>query len=668
MSTIRMAILTALMASGAGELRGKVAGNGDLAERVARVFSPEMRRTEARLGQLAGQLSSLPELRVTAFASRYGFRSETLFEQEQPQWVQIDLGRSHPIDCVVAVPTHIPAIRNRGEGYGFPLRFRIEVANDPEMADAVTVVDRTAADVENPGLYPLIFRLKPAEGRYLRFTSTRHFPVEEGFIWALEELVVLSGNNRVGVGGIPKASSSLELFPNWSVQRVNDGQSALGIPVTAEASPSRGYQSATTNNPQEEKWLRLDLGREYAIDEIRLVPVESADFEVLGLQSFPRGWTVELASDPGFTQVTWSFRRGKTNLAGAPGGCAVVVPSLGNRGRYLRLVTQDLWGRADQCGFGLAEMQAYSSGRNVALGKPVEAKDAIDKADASGWAPAFVTDGFSSRHRLIEYPEYLDLIDRRGSLAKEQDLLLARRDRKVRLTGLILGYGGGTLGSVALLGWGWMLVRQRTLRNRAVAQLRDQIARDLHDDIGSNLGGIVLLSERWSRQSGEPEVREGFRAIKVAAEETSASMQDIVWLIQRGNMGLRDLVARMRQSAQAILGDKTLALTVDPPGFRDRPLSLLFRRHVFFSFKETLNNIRRHAEATAVDVRITIDSGHLTFSARDDGVGFDPQWAPATGHGLSNLMRRAARLKGTCHLESSPGQGTRVSFKAPLKS
>jgi signal transduction histidine kinase len=145
-------------------------------------------------------------------------------------------------------------------------------------------------------------------------------------------------------------------------------------------------------------------------------------------------------------------------------------------------------------------------------------------------------------------------------------------------------------------------------------------------------------------------------------------MQDIVWLIQRGNMGQRDLVARMRQSAQAILGEKPLSLTVDPPGFRDRPLSLFFRRHVFFSFKETLNNIRRHAGATAVEVRITIDSTHLTFSVRDDGVGFDPQCASATGHGLSNLMRRAARLKGTCHLESSPGQGTLVSFKAPLRS
>jgi signal transduction histidine kinase len=375
-----------------------------------------------------------------------------------------------------------------------------------------------------------------------------------------------------------------------------------------------------------------------------------------------------LANDPEFQEVTWRHHREPEPLVGHPGGCGVVVSALAHRGRYLRLTTQELWGRKDQAGFGLAELQAYAGGENVALGKPVTAKDAVDKPQSADWAPGFVTDGFTSRHRLIEYPEYLDLIEQRGQLDKEQKLLLAWRDRKVRVTGLILGYGGGTLGAVAVLGWGWMLVRQRTLRRRAVAHLRDQIARDLHDDIGSNLGGIVLMSERWSRQCSEADAQQGFNTIKEAADETSASMQDIVWLIQRGNVGLRDLVARMRQSAQMILGDDALSVTVDPSEFPDRPLSLLFRRHVFYSFKETLNNVRRHAGATAVEVRITIDSDHLSFSVRDDGVGFDPQRASAPGHGLQNLEQRAAKLKGTCRVESSPGHGSRVSFRAPMKS
>lgn len=657
-----------LLAFGAGDLRADEMGGGGIAAQVARVASPEMRKIETRLVELAAELAELPQLQEAPLASRYGFRSNTLLEQDAPHWVQIDLGRSWLIDRIAAVPAHIPSLGNRGDGYGFPLRFKIEVANDPNMEEAVTVVDRTAEDVANPGRYPMTFRLEPVQGRYLRFTSTRHFPVEEGFIWALEELVILSGNNTLGVNGAQTASSSLELYPNWSRQRINDGQSALGMPSTSEESPTRGYLSAMTNDSKDEKWLQVDLEREFALDEIRLLPVESGNFETLGVLSFPRAWTLELANDPEFREVTWRHHREPATLVGHPGGCGVVVSGLAHRGRYLRLSTQELWGREDQAGFGLAEVQAYSGGENVALGKAVQASDVTDKPDASGWAPEFVVDGFTSRHRLIEYPEYLDLIEERGQLDMEQNLLLARRDRKVRVTGLVLGYGGGTLGAVAVLGWGWMLVRQRVVKRRAVVQLREQIARDLHDDIGCNLGGIVLLSDMGSKSSGDGQAREDFETIRETAEETSQSMKDIVWLIQHGDTRLRDLVTRMRRATEIVLGDESVSLSVEPAEYRNRKVSLLFRRHVFFAFKEALNNVRKHSGATLVEVNITISDRDLNFEVRDDGRGFDPQEIETRGNGLKNLKLRAERLKGTCRVDSTPGEGTCISFTSPLNA
>jgi signal transduction histidine kinase len=540
------------------------------------------------------------------------------------------------------------------------------VADQPDMKGALTVVDRTAADVPNPGAYPLDFPIAATHGRYVRFTSTRHFPIDEGYIWAMEELLVLSGNQSIATGMEGQGSSSLELYPNWALHRIKDGQSALGLPVAVGASPSHGYLSAPTNDSEEQKWIMIDLGRDYPVDEIRLVPVESGNFEALGLRAFPRGWRVELAADPGFRNVVWSYEMPKTNLVGYPGGCAVVTPVPARSGRYLRLVTEHLWGVGNDCGYGLAEIQAYAGDENVALGKTVDASDETGGVD--GWAPAFVTDGFSSRRPLVELPEYLDLIGRRGILERERDSLLQRQQGKLQATGLMVSYGGGGLGIAALLGCGLLLARQRTLRQRAVTELRDQIARDLHDDIGSNLGGIVLLSEIGSRHSDDPRTRADFCAIKEAADETSASMRDIVWLIQRGNTGLRDLVTKMRQATQTMLGDKEISLVVEPAAFRDRQLSLLFRRHVFFAFKETLNNVRRHAGAASVEVRITIGPRRLEFSIRDDGTGFDLHHAVEPGHGLANLMRRAARLHGHCQLESRPGHGTLVTFQAPMKA
>ena len=373
----------------------------------------------------------MPELIERPFASRYGYRSGNLVREDEAQWARIDLGKSETISRIVAVPVNVPMIGERGAGYGFPRRFRIEVADNPEMAGAVTVVDRTAADVPNPGAYPLDFPLEGVEGRYVRFVSTRHFPVEEGFIWALEELLVLSGNRVVSVGNVPEVSDSLELYPNWSAHRLNDGFSALGMPVSAEESPTRGHQSAVVDSPTAEKWLTVDLGREFPIDEIRLLPVKEESFEHPGLRSFPRGYVMELAADAGFSDVRWAHVDPKTNLVGHPGGRPVILQAGGAKGRYLRLRTTDLWGEGNRMGFALAELQAYSGDENVALGKEVTASDAVDAAESEGWFPAAVVDGSTSRHRIIEIPEHLDLIARRGALERERDQLSTRRERKI---------------------------------------------------------------------------------------------------------------------------------------------------------------------------------------------------------------------------------------------
>ena len=663
-------ITLALPLAAAGALHGQDDGDAQGIEAwLAHAFSGELRRAETRLEGISAELKGLPELLSTPFGSRYGYRSEKLESRDEPQWVQIDLGRSWPIDRIAAVPAHIPALGKAGEGFGFPLRFRIEVAGNPEMAGAVTVLDRSGSDVPNPGCFPMDFVIKPTEARYVRFTSTRHAPLDDGFFWALEELVILSGANRVDTTQITKASSSLELFPNWSASRINDGQSALGMPVTMEKSPTRGYASALTHNlNQAEKWIEVDLGAETEIDEVRLLPVVSENFEAPGWESFPRKWRLELSDDSGFGNPAILEIGRASNLPGYPGQCGYILQTSGERGRYLRLIAEESWGIDDLAGFALAEIQAYSGARNIALGKPVRASGQDDTRDTREWSPAAVVDGFNSTHRLIEYPEYLGLIGQRRKLEAEQLELIGLRERKIRAAGNAAKFGGVGLGASALLAWTWMLRRQKMIRSQAIARLRDQISRDLHDDIGSNLGGIVLLSEIGGRHCADAQAKEDFKTIREAAETTSQSMQDIVWLIERENIGLRELVTRMRHSAEILLGENTVSFKVSPADFPNRPLSLFFRRHAFFAFKETINNARKHSGAAAVGVDIRIEPDGLRFEIRDDGCGFDMERASQSGHGLANLRRRAERVKGTCNITSSPGKGTLVAFTLPFKS
>ncbi len=655
---------------------GCARGEGDGAERLIRRLSPELRRIEARLNEIAREMDRLPVARERPWGSRYGHRSADLPEETTPDWVQLDLGGRTMVDMVALLPANLSYRGDAGARYGFPKRFRVEISNHPDMREAVVLVDRSGSDVPNPGKYPLVFDFEPVAGRYLRITSLKHDLDDGAYFWALEELMVMEGNMVASGESAVSTSSSLNLFPQWVAPRINDGQSGLGMPVDVTApSPTQGYLSAGLNMteagkplvPELWKWCAVDLGKPEAIEQVRILPLESEAHEVVGGRGFPRRFRLQLATDPGFNDVVWETRRGDFAL-GYPAGCSINVGVPGVEARYVRISTGSMWSRDDYYIFGLSELQVYGSGRNLALGKPVHVKDETDKPPEAGWAPAALVDGYTSRHRLIEWPEYLRLMDKRGRLEREKAGLETRRTAKLKAGREILGVASVSAGVLVVGAWIWGMIRHRVVRRREVEQLRQQIARDLHDDIGSNLGGIVLLSEIGSEHSPDETSRKDFLAIRKAAEDASLSMRDIVWLIQREPVGLKDFVTRMRQSLRTILNHPDISFEVEPETFRDRRLSLLFRRHVFLAFKEALNNVRKHARTHRAAVKVEIKPDRLRFTVRDEGVGFVPEEVGGTGQGLGNLRRRASRVSGSLRIDSAPGKGTEITFEAPFSS
>jgi signal transduction histidine kinase len=549
----------------------------------------------------------------------------------------------------------------------------VEISDHPDMRDAVVLVDESRADVPNPGKYPLVYGFAPVTGRYVRLTSLKHRSENGVYYWAIEEMFIMEGNLSTGMGdGITK-STSMDLFPLWSPVRAVDGQSTLGMPVdVTAASPTQGYLSARLSMKEEVaplsascmKWCAVDLKKPEVIEQVRLLPSESDEYEVFGGRGFPRWFTLQLSNDPDFNEVAWETRRGNFVL-GYPGGCSVNLSVPRFSARYVRVLVDDMWSRDDWYSFGLAELQVYGSNRNLALGKPVYAKDVVDKPPESGWAPAYLVDGYTSRYRLIEWPEYLRQMEKRGRLEKERVALEHRRTGKLVMGRKVLGGIAVLAALLVVASWIWGMMRHRVLRRRELEQLRQQIARDLHDDIGSNLGGIVLLSEIGSEHSPDEESRSDFETIRKAAEDASISLRDIVWLIQREPVGLKDFVTRMRQSLRVILNHPDVSFEVDPAEFQDRALGLLFRRHVFLAFKEVLNNVRKHAQTRRATVKVRIESDRLRFTVRDEGIGFDPEQACASGHGMGNLKRRASRVSGSIRIDSAPGKGTEVTFEAP---
>jgi signal transduction histidine kinase len=214
-------------------------------------------------------------------------------------------------------------------------------------------------------------------------------------------------------------------------------------------------------------------------------------------------------------------------------------------------------------------------------------------------------------------------------------------------------------GLVSLLFW------LRASRLHQLARLRARIASDLHDEIGSNLGGIILLSELTQQSPAlPPEAQASLQVMNATAQRTASAMRDIVWFLNPDFDTLADMVTRMRESATTLLTGLECQFVVAPlPPAQGLPLA--FRRNLFFAFKEILHNIVKHAGAARVTIQLECAGRRLALRVRDNGRGFDPS-AASSGHGLRSLRQRAADLGGTLAVESGPGQGTTVVLTARL--
>jgi signal transduction histidine kinase len=211
-------------------------------------------------------------------------------------------------------------------------------------------------------------------------------------------------------------------------------------------------------------------------------------------------------------------------------------------------------------------------------------------------------------------------------------------------------------------------------RQRAVEHERSRIARDIHDDLGSNLTQITMLSDPGRRPPGEAGADvQSMDQIHHTAREITRAMDEIVWAVDPHHDTVDSLVSYLEQYAMDFLRIANIRCRLDSPlDLPGEPLSAEARHNLFLAFKEVLNNILKHAAATEVLIsfestpqgfRIVVaDNGRGMDPARNAGANPDDALHPGSGNGLSNMQQRLAKAGGSCEITSVPGQGTRVTF------
>ena len=211
------------------------------------------------------------------------------------------------------------------------------------------------------------------------------------------------------------------------------------------------------------------------------------------------------------------------------------------------------------------------------------------------------------------------------------------------------------------------LSRYRLTRQLELERIRTRIATDLHDDVGSSLSQIAILSEVARQRGGrEAGIDEPLAKISASSRELVDTMSDIVWAISPNRDSLRDLTYRMRRFASDTFTAANIEFRFNAVGTEEATkIGADVRRDVYLMFKESVNNVVRHARCETASVDFREDEGWLILTVSDDGIGFDHA-AGTQGYGLTSLRQRAHRLRGSLEIQSSPDQGTTVTFRIPL--
>jgi signal transduction histidine kinase len=204
------------------------------------------------------------------------------------------------------------------------------------------------------------------------------------------------------------------------------------------------------------------------------------------------------------------------------------------------------------------------------------------------------------------------------------------------------------------------------LLQQRMQHIRNKIAQDLHDDIGSTLSSISILSDPALRESSASQTMETMNEINDSSILLMERMDDIVWSINPRNDSLENLLMRVRHFATTLFEAKGVDYSIEiQKNISEVRLPMDYRQHIYLILKEAINNLVKYADAGQAWLEVQFDARHLVLCVRDNGRGFDPG-APDSGNGLIGMERRAGLMNARLSIQSRPGEGTEIRLQVDI--
>jgi two-component system, NarL family, sensor histidine kinase UhpB len=216
----------------------------------------------------------------------------------------------------------------------------------------------------------------------------------------------------------------------------------------------------------------------------------------------------------------------------------------------------------------------------------------------------------------------------------------------------------GTFVDVIIFSYAMSLKIRESL-NKA-AEVRQNLSRDLHDEVGATLTGIRVFGQ-LARDRPETTAA-NLEKINSYSEEMLNKMSDIVWALNPDNDSMDRMISKLHNYAVSVTSAKDIELEfrVDEH-IRKKSMDMQVRKNLYLLSKEAVNNAVKYAGCKKIKFLLEAGARSGTLSIEDDGIGFDRD-RENNGNGLRNMQNRAAEINGKLNIESGPGKGTVIQL------
>jgi signal transduction histidine kinase len=562
------------------------------------------------------------------------------------------------VDRIVLVPCLWRSPNGKLTADSFPLSFKIVGGTESDTTGIVLAERINQRDHYLPRIAPLTINIAPTLLSWVRIEAEVLSPRiwDNNLCLQLAETLIFEGHNNVALKAAACASSSEEnAYGARKMAYLVDGFTPY-IMNAATGEQSLAFVTRSETNILEPPVILLDLEQQYTITQINLHATEVSDSIP---QTEPNDFgiprklhiTGSNLADHSDAQVLADYEMHSIYDAGP----IIMLPTNAQTYRYLRLHIdqpyQDGFGDRSYPRIGFAEIEVISGGVNVAKNKTAYPNFEVDNSARQSSA---LTDGHNYYGEILPVRDWLEQLSRRHALENELPRLQAELKERYSLQQTnfqrLIWFALSLVVAIVVL-----LLIQRINYQRAIFHTREQIAADLHDELGANLHALTLLTEITSKSKDQPDqLGRLLERIRTLTQRTARAARHCTNLLESRAL-YEDVGNHVRRTSKRLLADLEHDIHIEGEAYL-RQLSARKRIDLCLFHKECLANIIRHSGATQAQTTLIATPKYVSLDIRDNGHGISDQHLP------QSIKRRSRLLGAKVKLSTNHKQGTRITL------